>query len=80
MRKPVRFPTRSDTNQAAQQQKMAKGLKFRIYEEEGLYCPCSENKGYREADLCLCFRIYAKSRFSHDAAHFYTQRHKLSTT
>ena len=27
--------------------------------------------GYYGADLCLCFRIhvYAKSRFSHDAAH-----------
>ena len=41
-----------------------------------MYYQCRENKdadrlgGYREADLCLCFRIYAKSRFSHDAAHF----------
>ena len=41
---------------------------------EGLYYPCSENKGadqlhgYREADLRLFFRI-CKSRFSHDAAH-----------
>ena len=40
----------------------------------GLYYPCSENKdadqlrGYREADLRLCFRI-CKSRFSHDEAH-----------
>ena len=40
-----------------------------------MYYPSSENKGadqlrdYREADLRLCFRIYAKSRFSHDAAH-----------
>ena len=39
------------------------GLKFRIYEVEGLYYLCSENKGadqlcgYREADLRLCFRI-----------------------
>ena len=39
-----------------------------------MYYPGSENKGadqlrgYREADLRLCFRIYAKSRFSHDAA------------
>ena len=32
---------------------------------EGLYYPCSENKGYREADLRLCFRI----RFSHNEAH-----------
>ena len=54
---------------------MARDLKFRIYEVERLYYPCSENKdadqlrGYREADLRLCFRIYAKIRFSHDAAH-----------
>ena len=50
-----------------------------------MYYPCSENKdadqlrGYREADLRLCFRpckllvfsrtgSYAKFRFSHDAA------------
>ena len=43
---------------------MARGSKFRIYELEGLYHLCSENKGadqlrgYREADLRLCFRIY----------------------
>ena len=41
---------------------------------DGLYYQFSENKGadqlrgYREADLRLCFRIYAKSRVSHDAA------------
>ena len=28
-----------------QLQKMARGLKFRIKIEEGLYYPCSENKG-----------------------------------
>ena len=71
------FPTRSDTNWAVRPQKMAKGLKFRILVVEGLYYPCSENKGadqlrgYREADLRLCFRI-CKSRFSHDAAHMLT--------
>ena len=49
---------------------MAGGLKFRIYEVEGLYYPCSENKGadqlrgYREADLRLCFRICKKPVFS----------------
>ena len=43
---------------------MARGLKFRIYEVEGLYYLSSENKG---ADLRLCFRIYAKLLFSHDA-------------
>ena len=42
---------------------------------EGLYNLCSENngtdklRGYREADLRLCFVAYEKSRFSHDAAH-----------
>ena len=38
--------------------------------EEGLYYPCSKNKGadqlrgYREADLRLCFRMCKKSVFS----------------
>ena len=31
------FPTRSDKNRAVQPQKMARGLKFWILEEEGLY-------------------------------------------
>ena len=57
------FPNRSDTNQAAQSQKQARSLKFRIYVEEELYYPSSENKGadqlrgYRESDLRLCFRL-----------------------
>ena len=62
MRKPVfGISTRSDTNRVVQSQKMARGLKFRIQIEEGLHYPCSENKGadqlrgYREADLRLCF-------------------------
>ena len=69
------FPTQSNTNSAVQQQKMARGLKFQIKKVDGLYYLCSENKGTdqlcgdRAADLHLCFRIYAKSRFSHDAAH-----------
>ena len=64
------FPTRSDTNQAAQSPKMARGLKFRIQEVEGLYYLCSENKGadqlrgYCKADLRLCFRICKKRFFS----------------
>ena len=64
----VRKPTiwvsiRSDTNWAVQSQKQARSLKFRIKEVEGLYYPWSENKGadqlrgYREADLRLCFRL-----------------------
>ena len=63
------FPTRSDINQAVLAQKIARGLKFRSWEVEGLYYPCSENKGadqlrgYREADLRLCFRICKKAGF-----------------
>ena len=64
------FRTWSDTNRAVQQQKMTRGLKFRIKEVEGFYYLCSENKGadqlrgYREADLRLCFRICKKPVFS----------------
>ena len=64
------FPTWSDINQAVQLQKVARGLKFQIKEEEGLYYPCSENKGadqlrgYRVADLRLCFRICKTLVFS----------------
>ena len=64
------FLTRSDTNRVVQPQNMAGGLKFRIYVEEKLYYPYSENKGadqlrgYREADLRLCFHIFKKPVFS----------------
>ena len=57
------FPNWSDTNQAVQSQKQARSFKFRVKEEEEVYYPCSENKGadqlrgYREADLRLCFCI-----------------------
>ena len=63
-------PTRSDTNLAVHPQKMARGLNFWIQKGEGLFYPCSENKGadqlrgYREADLRLCFRIYKNPVFS----------------
>ena len=71
MRKPTFwFPTRSDINQAVQLQKMARGLKFWIKKLEVLLYLCSENKGadqlrgYREADLRLCFRICKEPVFS----------------
>ena len=57
-------------NQAVQLKKMARGLKFWILEVEGLYYLCSENKGadqlrgYREADLRLCFCICKTFVFS----------------
>ena len=43
---------------------------YAVVEVEGLSCTCSENKGadklrgYREADLRLCFRICKKPVFS----------------
>ena len=55
--------SRSDTNRPVQAQKIARSSKFWSYVEEELYYPCSENKGadqlrgYREADLRLCFRL-----------------------
>ena len=46
MRKPTFwFLTWSDTNQAVELQKMARGLKFRIKKVEGLYYLSSKNKG-----------------------------------
>ena len=64
------FPTRSHTNRAVQSLKIARDLKFRIYEAEGLCYPTGENKGadqlrgHREADLRLCFRICKNPVFS----------------
>ena len=57
------FQNRFDTNRPAQLQKQARSLKFWSEVEEELYYPSSENKGadqlrgYREADLRLCFRL-----------------------
>ena len=75
MRKPV-FGHFFDTKQAAQPLKIARGLQFWIWEEEGLYCLCTENKGadqlccYGKLICCFVF-AYAKSLFSHDAAHIF---------
>ena len=65
-----RFPT-SDTNRAVRPEKMARGWKFRIPEVEELYylSKCSiikgadQQRGYRVADLRLCFRKYKKQVF-----------------
>ena len=64
MGKPTMWlPNRSDKNRPVQAQKRARNLKFRIEVEEELYYLSSENKGadqlrgYREADLRLCFHI-----------------------
>ena len=64
------FPTSFDTNRAVQPQKMARNWEFLIWVVDELYYLCSENKGadqlrgYREADLLLCFRIYKSLVFS----------------
>ena len=52
---------------------MARGLKFRIKIEQGLYYPGSENKDAELisfAVICVFVFAYAKCWFSHDAAHF----------
>ena len=60
----------SDTNQAVQPQKMARGLKYCIKEVEGLYYPCSKTNGadqlhiYCATDLRLCFHICKMQVFS----------------
>ena len=57
-------------NRAVHPKKIARDLKFRRKEEEGLYYPCHENKGidqlrgHCEADLRLCFRMCKKPVFS----------------
>ena len=55
----------SDTNRAAQQQEMARGLKFRIKVVEASYYPYSENKGADQlrSYLRLCFRICKNAGF-----------------
>ena len=72
------FPNRSDTNRPVQAQKRARNLKFRIYVEEELYYPSSENKdddqlrGYRDQLtaklICVFVFAFADCWFSHEAA------------
>ena len=58
------FQTRSNSGSPVHAQKLDRGLKFRIWEEEVLYYLCSKNKdadqlcSYCTADLRLCFCIY----------------------
>ena len=74
-RKPVFVvPTRSHKNRSVQiQMAIARGFKFRIWEVEGIYypyiCIYSEKegadhlRGYRVAELRLCFSHMQKSGF-----------------
>ena len=53
---------------------MSRGLKFRIYEVEGLCYQCSENKGADQLRgtaklFCVSVFAYAKTWFSHNKAH-----------
>ena len=63
------FPTRSDTNRAVQPQKMARSLKFWIWEVEGLHYLCNKNKGTDQLHGCpigelpLCFSLMQKASF-----------------
>ena len=65
--------TRSDTNWSVQPLQQTRSLKLRIKEEEGLYYPCSENKGanqlcsYCTADqrLCFCCRLLVSDAVAH---------------
>ena len=66
--------TRKPVFGVSESHKMVRGSKFRIYEEEGLYYPCSENKGADQLRgfaklICVFVFAYAKSRFSYDEAH-----------
>ena len=61
------FPTRSGTNQAVPPQKMARGLKFKIYEVGELYYLCSKDKSTDQMIWDFIF-AYAKSRFSQNGA------------
>ena len=67
------FPNWSDTNQAVQAQKMARGWKFWIEKVEEFYYLCSKNKGADEVPvtvklICAFVFAYTKCRFSHDTA------------
>ena len=76
MRKPTFwFPTWSDTNQAVQLQKMARGLKFRIRKVEELYSTIHVTKtkalisfGVTTKLICVFVFAYAKHMFCHDVA------------
>ena len=65
--------TRSNAKGNVRQQKMARGLKFRILKVNGYYFLCSEKevgdqlRCYRTADLRLCFRICKKQLFYNSA-------------
>ena len=82
----IKVPTWSDTIQAVQSQKIDRGRKFWMKKVEELHYPCSENKGadqlrgYREADLRLCFRICRLLVFSCGGTFIYFSATTTTTT
>ena len=78
--KPTMWFHRSDTNQPVQAQKRARSLKIRIYVEDELYYPSSENKGADQLiRKLICAFVFANADcwFSHGAAQFQTSNHLL---
>ena len=67
------FSTSSDTNRTAQPKKMDRVLKFQIYEVNGLYYLCSENKEL----ICAFVFCICKNKFSHDTAQKYQQFYQI---
>ena len=71
------FPTRSDTNRTVQRQKMASCLIFRILEVEDCTIYVAKTKALMSCAvtvqlICAFVFAYAKSRFSYDAAHVFS--------
>ena len=58
------FLTRSDTNQAVQPHKMARGLKFRIQEAEGLYYVAKTKAliSFMVATKLICIFVFAYAK------------------
>ena len=79
MRKPLGFPTRSNTSQVVQLKKMANGLKKIFLGSGGIVLSmiCSKNKsadqlrGKHAADLHLCFHKCKKQVFSGSGSNIY---------
>ena len=69
----VYFPIRSDSNQAVQPQGMGRDLKFWTKNVVELYYNVAKTKALicmvTTQLICAFVFVYAKNRFSHDAAH-----------
>ena len=72
------FLTRSENNSAVQPQKMARGLKFRIYEVGGFYY-IAKTKALISCTvtataqlICPFVLAYAKNRFSHEVVQIFS--------